>query len=593
MKKMYFLGLFLLFSLWATSIQAQVVQAITTPTQIDKCGESALFQLRVANTTGGEITSTLLLNLPAGAWYEPGSITGDVVTPVVNDVSNLNQPVFDLTVADGQSVIIGFNAHVTCDFDITGEFDYEFNGESLSTPVTISQLNAPNLLITDVTPSSTEQNVGATFTREITIEQNSAVSNQLSSFTFQDEHAASIDVIAIEVLDGPGGNVISAGTFDSANSTLTFNSTDIQSATGGSDEYFNSGEQIYIRETIVFNDCVDGNSNLKAYYGCTPPGGTFQACREATSSAIVNPPAGTPAVDFSYNVVQKLDICQNMIVEITVENNGSAPAYNIVLPVGMANDGTNATPKVNDGLYPDRYQFVSATVEGVDITNVVDTPYSNSWNLMVSEVANDPDGAGAGLEDINGDGTFELPAGESFTIAVEVDYNEDHYLNSGECGNPFGTSFEYVEGNVTWISGYSFDNMCGTTNYVAKAGVVTNIFRFRSLAFSSYMDNPNIAEGDITYLNASYEGAIGFSNSAFFDNGGTFDVEFELPPGLVLVNDSTNWPVLGEVNSGDTDFSTNTSVSGNVVTISGITDPRKIWKLPVTAIVLLQLQMNP
>lgn len=583
MKKMFLLRLFLLFSFLTTAIHAQVIQEVITPTQIDKCGESRLFQFKIGNNTGADISSTLLLDLPPGAYYTPGSITGDILTPTVNDISNLNKPIFDIDLANDEVVIIGFNAHVTCDFDITGVFDYVFNGESLSTPVTVSQLNTPNLLISNVTPSSTEQYVGATFTREITIEQNSAVSNQLSSFTFQDEHNTSVNVIAIEVLDGPGGNVISAGTFDSANSTLTFDAADIQSATGGSDGYFNSGETIYIRETIIFEDCVDGNSNLKAFYGCTPPGGSFEVCQEATSSAIVSPPAGTPAVDFSYNVVQKLDICQNMIVEITVENTGSAPAYNIVLPVGMANDGTNATPRVNDGLFPDRYQFVSATIGTEDVTNVVDSPYLNSWNLMVSEVTNDPDGVGTGLEDVNGDGTFELPEGESFTITVEVDYNEDQYLGSGACGNPFGTSEAYTGGNATWISGYSFDNMCGNTNYVAKAGVMSGIFRFRSLAFNSYMDNPNIAEGDITYLNASYEGSIDFYNSAFFDNGGTFDVEFELPPGLVFVNDETNWPVIGKENSGDVDFSTNTTVSGNIVAISGITDPRKIWKLPVTA----------
>ena len=232
-------AMFLLLSVFTSPLFAQItVSNKTTPSEIDKCGETRLFEFTVSNTSNASITGTLLLDLPTGAYYELGTIAGG---PTVADVSNQNQPTFDLTVGPVSSVTVSFNAGVYYGFNLMGGFNYTFDGTSMAAPVTISQLNTPNLIISNTTNNPITANVGDVITRDITILQNSAPSNQLSSFTFQDSHTASIDVQNIEIL--VGGAVITGGTFDYATSSFTLDGAAIDLATGTS--YRNCYRSLY------------------------------------------------------------------------------------------------------------------------------------------------------------------------------------------------------------------------------------------------------------------------------------------------------------------------------------------------------------
>jgi len=237
-----------------------MVSATGKPTSMIICGPDSTFSLLVANTTGNTLSgATLLLDLPAGCLYMPGSVNGATEL----DISNLNQPEFNVPdILNNTAHTVEYNARLICGYANNENFNYILtygSNSSSGTDPPLQNYYFPSLIITNITNSAAVIPVNQSFFRNITIEQQ-GLNASLDTLFLLDEHGPDIEILSVSI----GTLIKDTGPGPLLTDTIIITGADLPGGNG----LFNYGETIVVSEEVKLLGCANGQSTLKAAWGC-------------------------------------------------------------------------------------------------------------------------------------------------------------------------------------------------------------------------------------------------------------------------------------------------------------------------------------
>lgn len=433
--------------------EAQVmVNATGKPPSLVICSDDGTFSLQIANTTGSTMSgATLLLSLPPGVRYTAGSVTG--ATEI--SIANLNQPVFSLpAIANNTAHTVTYDGGLVCGYSNTQNFNYivtynSTNYTGFETP--LQNYYYPEPVITNITNASAVIPVNSTVTRNITIQQQ-GINSSLDTLYLIDEHTTDIQIVST----GLGTLHLDPGPGPFLSDTIILTGSDFPGGNG----FFDGGESIMIPETVRLLGCTNGQSTLKAGWGCFG-----QICNFYTSFPSVSPASGTTSIGmtFTNNKLGWGFIDNRGWVEFTVTNNGTGAgtAFDLTLLGGFSSGGSTYYPNsnwmnkidsfsVNGNAIKASYNYAAGALNG---------QYSYYTKL---QFLSDPDGAGAGLDDADFDGFFDdLPVGKTITIRAHTYYDWAAASTSIPVRNTCGSGWT----NSAWQAfrfGYDYKEQCHT-----------------------------------------------------------------------------------------------------------------------------------
>jgi hypothetical protein len=503
MKKIYVWSLVMAISLFTSNMFAQSLQIPVggTPAEVTACGDVGTFQVRLFGPAlvGEQVTATLPVGVE-GVALVSGSVTMDITTPGV--------PVFTTTTAlagAGDSMVIEYTAQAGC-AGLSGSTDTVYvvtsNGASKTEafPSVVSALLEMNA----ASPASATLAVNGSQTFTATV-KNNAVSAAGYSYNaiIKVIHSTNVAVS----YGGTGTFVVGAPAGGMQTDVLTLGAVEL-AAVGNNDNKFDQNETISADFDAKLLGCPMGASETISYQAA------FGACLSTvtpceTGNALstgVQLLSGTPDISITFPVKAKpgpegaADADYN---EFLVENTGTGDMYNVVLKFGVSDGGSTYVPT-----HYERWTWDDFSVNGVSTVD------NGTGQTGFSSFVADPDGAGTGLADLDGDGVFDdLPAGASFTLR-----NRMTWINPTPvaCANFMGGYDK-----LRWR--YSYDDQCGTTT---TQNDPNNGRTERVLSF--------YATNNVTYI------ANSSSGSANLGPGDTFDLKLDLTSSQTIHRDHVN-----------------------------------------------------
>ncbi len=226
----------------------------------------------------------------------------------------------------------------------------------------------------------------------------------------------------------------------------------------GGDSLLCNGETVTINENIKIAKC-----NAQTYYNVGWGSSQSTQCQSTTGSGTVTMATGAANISATFTRVQQLNWCQKGIFTISYTNNGNGgnagAAYNLLANIGYNSTGNATAPMGNYAGNQGRIDSIkigSVTVPLIAATATI------SAGANFSGLTADPDGAGTGLDDLDGDGQFDdLAPGKTVTITVY-----EHWVPlASTCPTP---AYGFFTGQTL-----SYNSMCGTayiTNPLPASG---------------------------------------------------------------------------------------------------------------------------
>lgn len=417
MASLYMRCLVASFFAWlAIPVYAQVDLEIntTSPPFITVCGPSAGFSFTLKNNTSTSIQNLVIsYEFPNGIEYVPGTIMGTGITEA--DLSNLQQPVFNLSQLNGNGLLT-FQLQGQAYCGVLGN-----SGGNVNTVEVVAQglvftvstnpynSNKPATALTNSTNLVYQGSVGDVFTRSLTI-QNTGF-GPLTELTV----LSIIDPANLAILDVLQGN------YQVSNDTLLvmFGASDFQ-LLGDGDSFLEQGEPLVLDMILEVLSCEDEVGALELGWGC---GG--EICEVFQTQGQVTVLTDLPTVDWTLESVQRPGFCSPGSFTVAFANTstggvtGAATAFDLLLELGLSPVfGTNNTDPLRDTCI----QFTSFSINGFPLS--LTTAGLTGFGLDLAQLTTDPDGPG-GLEDLDNDGQFDdLALGASFELEVEIAIND-------------------------------------------------------------------------------------------------------------------------------------------------------------------------
>ncbi len=302
---------------------------------------------------------------------------------------------------------------------------------------------------------------------------------------------------------------------------------ELTGATFGGDNKLTNGEQIILRETFK-QKTQNLVANYTLGYGCD----LDNICEPMTGSASITNKIGE--AELTQNEVEKFDVtsaCAPFKMKGTYTNGADATTPEKKVMNAMLN------VKVWWGAYHYNSPYYFFTFNNFKVGNsgVLTTPTERTGQFALDNqesLKTDPDGAGVGLEDVDGDGYFDdLPAGNTFVIQGDVQY-------------------EQPPGEMTVKTGYYRD-----------ATFKTRV-SWKSKGIEIFSDTQNLGNGLLSARFARYEPraneVLNITNGVPFDFGigmniydfsfvfydnvkGRVITEYEFPAGTVIDKTKIKW----------------------------------------------------
>ncbi|WP_373812393.1 hypothetical protein, partial [Porphyromonas loveana] len=443
-----------LFSLNSSEALAQVTFPSYSPTaasSVAVCSgeETLIIDFTVAQATSNGIE--VKVKLADGIEYVSGSAVitatqGNAVAVAQTNIANLNEPVFTVTSADGnnevevgtivkltikrRAVCTAWNNAITAaetGFVFKDKMTVTIDGHSDSKESNTYSVSYPNLTINQPAPQSNKQ-IGETITREFTITNGSQnpTGTVYLSIEYPDE----------AYLTGTGAMTLQArlgtsGAYVDLTPTATNGKVRSYTLSGtllGSDALLTNGEIIYLKETFKLKTCAP-LTTYRLGWGCSAD----QQCEIKTTTAVITMAAGVANItDYTvtgpnYNDAS-FSTCNPFELTFTCKNTGTGGTMGAAYDLKLIGKTDYYRPRKFT-----MHQFVEIkTLTGTIVPNNItdgmelDLRFENKFNF-------DPDGAGVGLDDIDGDGYYDdLPVGATLTLKYKVNLICDAFT---ECSN--------------------------------------------------------------------------------------------------------------------------------------------------------------
>jgi len=407
--------------------QAQfVIKYPTAALGLTACLDNSILTVRVdvgAITTRND---TVVINLPPGLIYIPGTVTkiGGTDTLRILEAGGLPEsPKFKITpdtLVAGQNIIFTIQRQATCiarTFAINGgvfKDTITVKGSAGTTRESDPKVNAynvnyPSISITQ--PATVNNTVtGGIYTRNFTITNGADGCADKVNFYILYPHKG----IELQSLTLSGNPIVPTSV---KGDTLFFS---IRGALLTADALLCNGENLVFTETFKVKQCNTQATSYLAGWGCGDKPSEW--CQTSGGQGTISSANGVPAfTSILRENIGFVDKCTPFDYTLTLTNGGTgdisaATMYDIDILQGQSGQGAFLAA-MDTSLY---------TISNVRI-GTTPVPYTITGGIMTINIKNlfttDPDGAG-GLADIDGDGYYDdLPSGQSVQIKVNLKFN--------------------------------------------------------------------------------------------------------------------------------------------------------------------------
>lgn len=507
------------------------------PQDITVCNGTSKLQVQMSagasSTSGGEVT----IQLAAGMEYVAGSATvvsTNAALTITENGGTANAPKFKIAniagiIQNSNSIIFTIERKATCAArtEVT-------NGNILKD--TVTGTISGSTTSTELSGSYDVKYAVLSFTQPGSL--NNATVGQTATRTFSVTNGGNgaINAIhfSIEYVDAGimQNNLTLTGGSGSTGTPVTLSPT----STVGNIRYYtipgtnlsggnlDNGEVLTFSENFTVKKC-NPVTNYKIGWGCNAAPADW--CETKTGIGSVTMTSGTP--DLSVGTATKIgyiDSCTPFTTRFTFKNSGSGNAtsggmYNVKLRWGNGQTGILS----GSGINRNYINFQSAAIGGQSGLTIVNGTIAGAIaTLDVKDLfTTDPDGAGVGLEDLDGDGYYDdLPVGNTVTVDIMTKINCSTFTT---CPQDWSNTYD------TW-NDLQYTTMCGSSQTSATRSF-GNIFssQVTNLINKSYAP-VNVFDG--TPFKASFGvGYFGLINS--FDTSNTrYAYEITLPAGISL-----------------------------------------------------------
>jgi gliding motility-associated-like protein len=412
---------------------AQITISYPVPAQkITRSLDSSLLTVEIGFT--GSCTATqVTIALPASVIYIAGSVVktnghGPAITIAESDISNLSAPIFSLSnVTAPGDITFTIKRQADCGALISGKDTVKVTGGCGTAIENVAGVNTYSLLTPtlSIVPPATITNafLNTPYTRT------TSVTNGGNGCTDTLRYYMVYPGGGIKLQDAPTNTVLANGisfTPWKINGDTLFYKIFGATIFGG-DNLLCNGDTVHIVENIKLLQC-NASTKYAAFWGKSPVVG----CQTAVGTGTTSMATGAAIPSASFTIVQDRSECRPGIYKITYKNTGSGgnagAMYNVVPLLGFGgNPVLYAAGNGNlGGIFYDSVKL------GASPANLILTGTYPQFTVNMNQFTSDPDGAGIGLDDLDGDGQYDdLPPGQSIVFTVY-----DHYLCSSTCPFP-------------------------------------------------------------------------------------------------------------------------------------------------------------
>ncbi|MGC4102956.1 T9SS type A sorting domain-containing protein [Ferruginibacter sp.] len=404
--------------------------------------------------------TTVKVALPASVTYVAGTVAKTSGTAGLSisegSIADLSNPVFNIggSIATGSDITFTIARSAACGSLATAKDSvYVFtsggcsNGSETANTVNTYNLLSPSLAITPP-PALTNAVVGTTATRTTTVTNGG--NGVLDTLRYYVVYTAG------GIINTSGTNTITANgvafTPSSTNGDTLFYKIYGASLFGG-DNLLSNGETVTITEPIKVVKC-----NTATTYGAGWGKTKATQCQVATGTSAVTMATGVTNLGIVTSDVTLVGACASApgLSKSVFTNNGTGgnagAMYNVIANLGFI-DNSQILFVSSNGEYLSNFTFGAAPGTGTAlVVDTLGTAYTSNASVRarLSQFTTDPDGAGVGLDDLDGDGQYDdLAPGKSFTI-----FFYRNYKTSTLC--PRASYAHFVGATAT------YNDMCGT-----------------------------------------------------------------------------------------------------------------------------------
>ncbi|POS02282.1 hypothetical protein Q361_1041, partial [Flavobacterium croceum DSM 17960] len=547
----------------------------SNPRSLEVCNSSSKLQVQLDVTTASTTGASVTIQLGAGVEYVPGSVavvSTNAGLTIVDDGGTPNAPKFKVgpnALALANRLVFTIDRKATCATRTAA-----LAGTAFKDTVTGSITGAT--ATTEVSSTYSVTYPAFTFTQPVS--QNNALmnTNYTRTFTISNGGSGSVSQVYFSI-DYPSSGIqnvsvtLTGGsgstgtplvlTPTSTSGTTSYYTIPSSNLTGGT---FGFGETLVVTEVYKILKC-NASTSYAAGWGCDPAPANW--CDTKTGTGSTSMVSGTPNyTTHTMTLVGYTDMCTPFVIRNTYNNAGSgntaaATMYDVILRKGDVYFGGVPLGSIAANYLTLGNAYVRNVAAG---TNSVVVPFTfpssgAGARIHSSDLSNffttDPDGAGVGLEDVDGDGFYDdLPPGNTVTLDIEIQMT----CAPMSCGVG-AVSQDHIGGDIKYFTMCDKTTRVTTTGLSGGAGLST---RKISVTPAGYIP-ANINPGTPFDVN------IGINYYDFYNYLNTSNTKYEyqitLPAGTTV--NSAKWANGAYNPTGTTSTVTFTQV-GNVVTIT-------------------------
>ncbi len=393
------------------------------------CQDNSELTVEITITNNDADNCNITLELPPGIVYVPGSVatvsSNNGLTVFEESIADLNAPIIRITPPDliaGDMVTFTITRTADCEALLAAQAGTVFKDSvyvNSDLGLVVSELdpliNSYDVLFPSMSllqPPSVTGAVNSTHDRDIKITNGGfGCLNEVDFYTVNSGNTHNS-------LTASGTTVVPTNV--SGDTVFYTLDAAVISGFGNADACFDNGEEITITENFTIKNCSPSSSYV-AGWGCSS-----SVCQEQVKNGQINIANGVPNITTQEALFSSGNSCTNAIFEVTYTNNGTeaevgaGTAYGMIFKFGMGYS--------NSILFQTHEHFANFSINGTPLTDTLVNGYGNGIDspqfVNMAELASDPDGAGVGLDDLDGDGEYDdLPVGQSVVVRVEVEYD--------------------------------------------------------------------------------------------------------------------------------------------------------------------------
>jgi hypothetical protein len=545
MKK-YLLLLFIAFGFMGKVFSQISIAYPSSAQSITRSLDSTLLTVQLAFGAACNAT-TVTVKFPAGVEYIAGSVAktagSSSITITESDITDRRKPIFILTgIITPGDITFTVKRRADCGSAAGGKDTILVTGSCGTLTEAAPNVNSYNLLSPAISinaPSAIANSyINSTFSRSGTITNGG--NGCLDTLHFYIVYPnAGIELVSNQLIVS-GNNVLPYRTSGDTLFFKIFGSTFF-----GASKLLCNGQSVSFTENIKVKKCNLSNTIYNGGWGKT----ANSLCQSATSFSTVTMANGTATPAANITVIQSLSHCRDGINTISYSNNGTGlkagAMYNVKAYLGHNYGYTQVFLPRKDFKVDIKNMSINGTPLSVTLVPSPLVTGDQIYQINCTLFTTDIDGAGVGLEDLDGDGQFDdLAPGKTFTVYYEEKWN---------CDNNCPVASYYFSPRSAVI----YNTMCGTA--LSTPNLITSIPYYTYLGESLNVVAPSQTQGGVPFTTQVCMNGQWYAPA--YKPTDSLYLEVTLPPGFSLAG-TGNITINGIAAS-----AAQYSFSGNVLTI--------------------------